>query len=86
MKYTRLAISCDRLAAVCRGLLRRWGEIGGEFRNNTGASRRRTKTASKTFGNNKGASRLTNISSFHMLGNEPEILDFKFEDDPTLSL
>ena len=24
--------------------------------------------------------------SFHMLGNEPEILDFKFEDDPTLSL
>ena len=51
MKYTRLAISCDRLAAVCRGLLRRWGEIGGEFR-----------------------------------GNEPEILDFKFEDDPTLSL
>ena len=26
------------------------------------------------------------ISSFHMLGNEPEILDFKFEDDPTLNL
>ena len=27
-----------------------------------------------TTGNNTGASRLTNISSFHMLGNEPEIL------------
>ena len=26
------------------------------------------------------------MSSFHMLGIEPEILDFKFEDDPTLSL
>ena len=27
-----------------------------------------------------------NIWWFHMLGNEPEILDFKFEDDTTLSL
>ena len=39
-----------------------------------------------TAGNNTGALRLTNISSFHMLGNESKILDFRFEDDPTLSL
>ena len=26
------------------------------------------------------------MSSFHMLGIEPDILDFKFEDDPTFSI